>query len=371
MQEAARAALHDAETEWSDRLDAATAENVDLASRMQSTEHMLSKRATSREHEAELVSRAALPLPASPLLHACAETVVVVAQGESTAAALRRQCALLEKQLRRQESRTAAQQRDKLAAEKERDAYKHRIGSLESSTAAAWAASYAASQKVNQQQSKETRNAGLGGNGGGHGHVGMIAPGLAASAAATAAAKDTTSIVMTLPSPSKLRTASARSATLGTRSSEGMQSGSGGYFYTRNPQHHLIGQTFLTDCLWPGQPPALLLWCPRCRRPRPRAGVAIASRWTRLRLPIGLSQAPSTRARRFARKPSAGSKHPAGHDSRRRCAPPPIATRGFLLWCQTFPPLVLWEVWWRLFLERRCALMMMQWRRTLGTMIWI
>ena len=128
---------------------------------------------------------------------------------------------MLEKQLRRQESRTAAQQRDKLAAEKERDAYKHRIGSLESSTAAAWAASYQASQKSTVQQTKDTRSA-LGS--GSSGHVAMVAPGLAPTAAAAAAAKENThSVVMTLPSPSKLRTASARSHTLGTRSSEGMQ----------------------------------------------------------------------------------------------------------------------------------------------------
>jgi hypothetical protein len=49
---------------------------------------------------------------------------------------LRRQCALLEKQLRRAESRIATQQRDVAAAEKEADGYKRRIGALESSTAA-------------------------------------------------------------------------------------------------------------------------------------------------------------------------------------------------------------------------------------------
>ena len=132
---------------------------------------------------------------------------------------------MLEKQLRRQESRTAAQQRDKLAAEKERDAYKHRIGSLESSTAAAWAASYQASQKSTVQHQTNDARSTLGNGSGSSGHVAMVAPGLAPTAAAAAAAKENThSVVMTLPSPSKLRTASARSHTLGTRSSEGMQS---------------------------------------------------------------------------------------------------------------------------------------------------
>jgi hypothetical protein len=72
----------------------------------------------------------------------------------------------------------------------------------------AWAASYASTQKLNERNNRP-------------------APGTATSAAAAAAAKrNTTSVVMTLPSPSKLRSSSARSATLGTRSSEGTASGS-------------------------------------------------------------------------------------------------------------------------------------------------
>jgi hypothetical protein len=110
MQEAARLALHQAETEWSARVDALTEENAELASRLESAENSLSKRQGDVQHEAEL--------------------------GQSTADALRRQCALLEKQLRRAESRIATQQRDVAAAEKEADGYKRRIGALESSTAA-------------------------------------------------------------------------------------------------------------------------------------------------------------------------------------------------------------------------------------------
>lgn len=109
-QENARIALHDAEMEWSARVDELVEENADLASRLQSAESSLSKRQDDVQHEAEL--------------------------GQSAAAALRRQCSLLQKQLRRAESRIASQQHDLAASEKDCAQYKGRIGALESSTAA-------------------------------------------------------------------------------------------------------------------------------------------------------------------------------------------------------------------------------------------
>lgn len=110
MQENARIALHDAEMEWSARVDALVQENGDLTSRLQSAEASLAKRQGDVQHEAEL--------------------------GQSTAEALRRQCSLLEKQLRHAESRIASQQRDLAAAEKDCAESKGRISALESSTAA-------------------------------------------------------------------------------------------------------------------------------------------------------------------------------------------------------------------------------------------
>ncbi len=110
MHENARMALHDAETEWGARIDALMEENEDLASRLQSAETSLSKRQDDVQHEADL--------------------------GQSTAAALRRQCSLLEKQLRHAESHIVAQQRDLAASQKQCADYKGRIGALESSTAA-------------------------------------------------------------------------------------------------------------------------------------------------------------------------------------------------------------------------------------------
>ena len=110
MQENARIALHDAEMEWSARVDALVQENEDLTSRLQSAEASLAKRHGDVQHEAEL--------------------------GHSTAEALRRQCALLEKQLRHAESRIASQQRDLAAAENDCAESKRRISALESSTAA-------------------------------------------------------------------------------------------------------------------------------------------------------------------------------------------------------------------------------------------
>jgi DNA repair exonuclease SbcCD ATPase subunit len=110
MHENARMALHDAETEWGARVDALMEENEDLASRLQSAENSLSKRQDDVQHEADL--------------------------GQSTAVALRRQCSLLEKQLRHAESRIVAQQRDLAASQKECAESKGRIGALESSTAA-------------------------------------------------------------------------------------------------------------------------------------------------------------------------------------------------------------------------------------------
>jgi len=128
--DAARNAAQQAEAAWAARLDDAAEENAELCARLQSSESVLARRKSEVEQHQEVA--------------------------EGAAAALRRQCGLLEKQLRRAESRTATQQRERLVAEKEATELKRRVAALESSTAAAWAASFAATQRAGGATSTKT-----------------------------------------------------------------------------------------------------------------------------------------------------------------------------------------------------------------------